>query len=608
VSILGLSILLPIYSSGVATDIEGFNLISIANLENKSDSLWATLILAYVFSFVLYYGIFKEYDQYIRISHNFYLKKFAVKNHTVLVTDIPKDLREDSKLREHFTSEHGEGSVKNIVFVRKSKALEESLELREQYFRKWERCIAIKEETGISPQHRPKFIDLLTCKDKVDSISWYESEVSRLNEQIVNLQNQVPSNEQVDKETSSAFVTFSSYSAKIHGLSANALLKKFSAPDEEEVVWKNCSLNQQERSARSLLAGVFLVLLILFYTIPIAFISSLTTLSNIEKAMPALGDFVRSSPVLTGIVEGFLPTLAYMIFLAILPGMLRYMSVQEGRISKSSVERGLFQKYFYFQFIHFFLISIFAASVFGVLNEIVNQPSNALSMLAESLPGYSVFFINFIMLSALSKVPLQFLRIGPLVVGSIKKKYLCKTTYEVEQVETPAEIEIGVEYPMHLLLFIIGLAYSVLTPIILPFMLLYFVVSWMLLQYQLTYVNIPSYESGGALFPRTVSRLLLGALVAQLTIIGYTSLKEATIPAILSAPLPFITAFFFFYIRRRFSTLEKSGAEELATFVQEEGNSEIKLKSYVQKSFLAGPLNISKLNSHSADNSLKVEA
>jgi hypothetical protein len=101
-----------------------------------------------------------------------------------------------------------------------------------------------------------------------------------------------------------------------------------------------------------------------------------------------------------------------------------------------------------------------------------------------------------------------------------------------------------------------------------------------------------------------VSRLLLGALVAQLTVIGYTSLKEATIPAILSVPLPFITGFYFFYIRRRFAHLETCVTQEEISEL-EGNNVSRESKSYLQKSFVAEPLNLSALQS--SENSIKQE-
>lgn len=60
----------------------------------------------------------------------------------------------------------------------------------------------------------------------------------------------------------------------------------------------------------------------------------------------------------------------------------------------------------------------------------LDNPSQIPSFLAESLPSQSVFFICYIMLATLTGYALQLLRIVPLILVAIKRKWLAKTPRE----------------------------------------------------------------------------------------------------------------------------------------------------------------------------------
>jgi len=65
----------------------------------------------------------------------------------------------------------------------------------------------------------------------------------------------------------------------------------------------------------------------------------------------------------------------------------------------------------------------------------------------------------------------------------------------------PASIRYGREPGLILLIFLIGVAYSVAAPLILPFTLAYFATSYLVWRYQMIYVCVRCYESGGKMWP-----------------------------------------------------------------------------------------------------------
>jgi hypothetical protein len=65
----------------------------------------------------------------------------------------------------------------------------------------------------------------------------------------------------------------------------------------------------------------------------------------------------------------------------------------------------------------------------------------------------------------------------------------------------PASIRYGREPGLILLIFLIGVAYSVAAPLIMPFTLAYFATSYLVWRYQMIYVCVRCYESGGKMWP-----------------------------------------------------------------------------------------------------------
>ena len=60
----------------------------------------------------------------------------------------------------------------------------------------------------------------------------------------------------------------------------------------------------------------------------------------------------------------------------------------------------------------------------------LDNPSQIPSFLAEALPSQAVFFICYIMLATLTGYALQLLRVVPLILVAIKRKWLVKTPRE----------------------------------------------------------------------------------------------------------------------------------------------------------------------------------
>lgn len=106
--------------------------------------------------------------------------------------------------------------------------------------------------------------------------------------------------------------------------------------------------------------------------------------------------------------------------------------------------------FFFFVFIHWlyvlsqlvnkFLFMTLVGSALNKLKEMLDNPSQIPTFLAESLPSQSLFFICYIMLATLTGYALQLLRIAPLIIVAIKRKWLVKTEREEKAAWRPPPV------------------------------------------------------------------------------------------------------------------------------------------------------------------------
>jgi hypothetical protein len=134
---------------------------------------------------------------------------------------------------------------------------------------------------------------------------------------------------------------------------------------------------------------------VLFYMIPVAFISSIISLENLQKKLPFLEAMAEDEKA---ILQAFLPQLVLMLFLRMLPGFLMKLSRAEGRPCRSQIERAAAGKFFYFNVFNVFLGVSIAGTLLSSLYGILDRPKSIVSLLGQSLPKQATFFISFVAL------------------------------------------------------------------------------------------------------------------------------------------------------------------------------------------------------------------
>lgn len=576
-------------SNGTFNDLDK---LSMGNVKANSERLWAFLIATYWVSFVTYYLSWKAYKHVSGLraaalkSPDVKVEQFAV-----LVRDIPAV--PEGKTRKEQVDSYFKGIYPDTFYrsmvVTDIKQVTKIWVKLEGYKKKLARAEAIYEQSkttgspeGKRPMNKTGFLGLVG--KKVDSIEYYNEKINELipkleAEQKVTLR---------EKQQASALVFFTSrVTAAAAGQSLHDQMVDswtvIDAPEPRQIIWKNLLIKFYSREIRQYVVYIIVALTILFYMIPIGLISAVTTLKNLVKYLSFLKPIVEIVAIKT-VLEAYLPQLALIIFLALLPKLLLYLSKAEGIPSQSHAVRAASGKYFYFTILNVFIGVTVGATLFDTFKTIEDQPKEIVSILAKSLPSNATFFLTFVALKFFVGYGLELSRIVPLIIFHLKRKYLCKTETEVKEAWAPGDLGYVSRVPGDLLIITIVLCYSVIAPIILPFGVLYFGLGWLILRNQALKVYVPSYESNGRMWPHIHVRLIGALLLYQVTMLGYFGVKKFHYTPFVIVLL-ILSLIFIFVCQKKFYRSFQSVPLEVASHVLKESpNMEHIFRAYIPPS------------------------
>ncbi|XP_077243829.1 CSC1-like protein ERD4 [Tasmannia lanceolata] len=535
------------------------NKLAMGNIPEKSLRLWAFLIATYWVSFVAYYILWKAY-KHVSDMRAAALEAPGQKpeQFTILVRDIPpapKGQTIKEQVDSYFKALHPETFYRSMVVTDHKEAYKIWEEL-EGYKKKLARAEAIytKSKTvskveGTRPTNRTGFLGLVG--KKVDTIDFCNEKIKELVPKLETEQNITIK----EKQQPSALIFFNN---KLAAASAAQTLHAqmidtwtvMEAPEPCQLIWKNIPFKFYQRQLRQYTVYGIVFLTVVFYMIPITVISAFTTLNNLKKLLPFLKPVVNQPEIRT-VLEAYLPQIALIVFLALLPTLLMFLSKAEGIPSESHAVRATSGKYFYFTVFNVFLGVTIGGTLISSLKTILDKPKTIVTMLGTSLPANATFFLTFVALKFFVGYGLELSRLIPLIIYHLKRKYLCKTEAEVKEAWAPGNLGFATRVPNDMLIITIVLCYSVIAPVIIPFGVVYFGLGWLVIRNQALNVYIPSYESNGRMWPHMHTRILAALILYQVTMFGYFGLKKF-LYAPLVIPLIIMSFIFAYVCNKRF--------------------------------------------------------
>ncbi|KAJ0080785.1 hypothetical protein Patl1_09951 [Pistacia atlantica] len=519
--------------------------LSTSNIPPESERFWAHTVLAYVFTFWTCYVLMKEYEKVAAMRLQFLsAEKRRPDQFTVLVRNVPPDPDESvSELVEHF------------FWVR-------SHEL-------WHLVI-----------NANKLAKLVKKKKKMQN--W----------QIADERKRVVSDPQ--STMPAAFISFktrwgAAVCAQTQQTRDPTMWLTEWAPEPRDVYWKNLAIPYVSLRIRRLIIGVAFFFLTFFFMIPIAFVQSLASIEGIEKAAPFLKPLVETK-FIKSVIQGFLPGLVLKLFLIFLQMILMIMSKYEGFVSLSSLERRSASRYYIFKLVNVFLGSVISGSAFEQLNSFIKQSANEIpETIGVAIPIKATFFMTYIMVDGWAGIALEILRLQPLIIYHLKNSFLVKTEKDREEAMDPGSIGFHTGEPRIQFYFLLGLVYATVTPLLLPFIIVFFVLAYVVFRHQIINVYNQEYESGAAFWPDVHERVIAALVISQLLLMGLLSTKEAAQSTPFLIALPILTIWFHWFCTGRYkSAFVKYPLQEAMTkdTIERAMEPNLNLKDYLQNAYI----------------------
>ncbi|KAL4620081.1 hypothetical protein ACB092_06G127700 [Castanea dentata] len=530
--------------------------LSISNIPLGSLRFWTHLVMAYVFTFWTCYVLKKEYEIVASMRLHFLAsEKRRPDQFTVLVRNVPPDPDESvNELVEHFfLVNHPEHYFTHQVVYNAKKLSDLVKEKKKTQNRLDYYQLKYSRNQSKRPFSKTGFLGL--CGDKVDAIDFYASKIEKLSEEIASEKEKIMNNPK--HIMPAAFVSFKTrWGAAVcaqtqQSRNPTIWLTEW-APEPRDVFWDNLAIPYVSLTIRRLIIAVAFFFLTFFFMIPIVFVQSLANIEGIEKALPFLKPIIELKGI-KSFIQGFLPGIALKIFLIFLPTILMLMSKFEGFSSISFLERRSATRYYIFQFINVFLGSIITGTAFQQLNNFIHQSANDIpKTIGVSIPMKATFFITYIMVDGWAGVAGEILRLKPLVIYHIRNFFLVKTEKDREEAMDPGTLGFNTGEPQIQLYFLLGLVYAVVTPVLLPFIIVFFGLAYVVYRHQIINVYNQEYESAAAFWPDVHGRIIVALVVSQLLLMGLLSTKEAAQSTPLLIALPVLTIWFHIFCKGRY--------------------------------------------------------
>lgn len=564
ITFLAFAVLVPVNWTGETLEhakgltYSDIDKLSISNIPPASKRFWAHLVMFYVFSFWTYYVLYKEYKLIASMRLRFLAAQMRRPDQfTVLLRNVPLD--PDESISEHiehfFCVNHPDHYLTHQLVYnanRLAKLVENKKSLQNwlvYYENKYER----------NPTQRP------TTKtgfwglwgSTVDAIDYYTAEFEKLSKEEDEEREKVLSDP--NALIPAAFVSFktrwaAAVCAQTQQSSNPTIWLTEWAPEPRDIFWDNLAIPYVKLAVRKLIMAVALFFLTFCFMIPIAFVQSLANIEGIEKVFPFLKPIIEKK-VIKSVIQGFLPGIALKIFLILLPRILMAMSQIEGFASLSALDRRTAEKYHLFILVNVFFGSVVTGTAFQQLQKFLNEPSTEFTKtVGDSIPMKATFFITYIMVDGWAGIAAEILRLVPLVIFHLKNTLLVKTEQDRDQAMDPGCLDFSVSEPRIQLYILLGFVYSVVTPILLPFILVFFAFSYLVYRHQIINVYNQKYESGAAFWPHVHRRVIVGLIIAQLLLMGLFSMREAEKSSIFLVALPILTIWVHKFCQGRFES------------------------------------------------------
>ncbi|EXC20026.1 Uncharacterized membrane protein [Morus notabilis] len=551
--IIGIFVLLPVNCSGDKLDNidldnlsnNSLDVFTISNVNKGSKSLWIHFSAVYVVTIFVCYLLYYEYS-YISSKRLAYFHSSKPQPHqfTILVRSIPVSSGSSvSDSVDSFFKEYHPLTYLSHIVVHRTNKLRLLIKNAKRLSK---RILHSRSDPSHRKYHRSCCFGL--CGRKVDLVDHYGKRLEDIEENVRMEQSGVSFTGQ---EVRAAFVSFKSrYGAAVafHLRQSNnpTHWTAEEAPEPHDVYWPFFSSSFMQRWISKLVVIVACILLTILFLIPVLLVQGLANLNQLEIWFPFLKSILTITFV-SQVITGYLPNLILLLFLKSVPPIMEFLSSIQGYISHSDIEKSACDKVLWFTIWNIFFATIFSGSALSQL-DVFLEPKNITSKLAVAVPAQASFFIAYVVTSGWTSTSSELFRVIPLFCSLIKRPF---TGDPDDDLEVPA-FDYHKDIPRILFFVLLGITYFFLAPLILPFLLVYFCLGYIVFRNQFINVYAPRYETAGKFWPIVHNSTIFSLVLMHAIAVGIFTLKKLSLASSLVIPLPILTLLFNEYCRKRF--------------------------------------------------------
>eukprot|EP00435_Cladocopium_sp_Y103_P001057 s1121_g1.t1 len=458
---------------------------------------------------------------------------------TLLVENLPKECRSDDALRVYFARLFGPQTIVQAYVVRRTERL---------------RKLFTDVESTASRLHLEEVRQPgreCPCGSEVDK-GLLRSTLVDLKAEVSKEQKKVEEAvQQMDLKvcSSAGFVTFTSRRMCMLALSPQyradaSQLTTTMPPDPEDVIYQDLAKDPEVRAGGVVTAGALLLLIFIIWAPMIA-----TFLDKVEPFIVSV-----QNPQARHLLQGVMRTGVLKMFMSCLPTLFmaiihNFLTLKAGAWAQLKLQ----DWFFAFQLVFILLVTTIVGTVLNVLEKLLAHPGEVVYILADALPGFSNFYINYILLSC-------FLQVFDLLRTMNLAKYLfwrgrnadpdeARHLSEPEDQDSDGMGSRMAKVAIHL---VVCTVFASCCPVILLVAWLYFALGRYTYGFLVIFAETKKPDMGGAFWVKSLRHLFLGVLIYILLMVGLLSRTSPDREPMLCA-FAFILALGFGYLR--FSSL-----------------------------------------------------
>ncbi|CAM8939069.1 unnamed protein product [Rhodiola kirilowii] len=365
-----------------------------------------------------------------------------------------------------------------------------------------------------------------------------------------------------ENDCSAAFVFFRNrYSAYIASKvlqSTNPMLWVTDlAPEPHDVYWSNLCIPYRQLWFRRIATLIATVVFMFVFLGPVAFVQGLTELDHLTKMFPFLRGLLKR-PYINRVVTGYLPSVVLLLFLYAVPPVMMLLAELEGSISRSGRKKSACTKVLYFTIWNVFFVNVFSGTYLKQLDSLF-VIKDIPGQLGQAVPASASFFMTYVFTSGWTSLAVEMMQPFVLIYNNFLRYVLQKDPPASDVMSFPYHTEL----PRVLLFGLIGFCCAVLAPLILPFLLIYFSIAFLVYKNQFINVYVTKYDTGGQFWPIAHNATIFSLVLAQIIAMGVFGLKESTLALGCTMPLLICTLLFNEYCRQRFYPVFNNRAAEV---------------------------------------------